>query len=102
MDDSKDIQQLIIQMEREIHDLKTAARKSPVVKTFWKTYTTQGRSDITITYEDGQQPIITNAYSWANIELGPVVNNQQTLFYEGQADINIWIVSTRPILSITQ
>lgn len=102
MEDSKDLQQLIKEMEREILALKIAAMKSPEVRTFWVSYTTSGTSNITITYEDGDQPIITNAYSWGNISLGPVSNNTQTLFYYGQADIDIWIVSTRPILSITQ
>lgn len=102
MEDSKTIQQLIEQMEREIHDLKTASKKSPVIKTFWLSYMTQGRSDITITYADGPQPIITNVYSWSTVELGPVVDNKQIIFYSGYTDTYVWVASTRPILSITQ
>lgn len=102
MEDSKTIQQLIEQMEREIHDLKTATKKAPTIKTFWYSYKTRGRTNITITYADGPQPIVSNAYCWDVIELGPVVNNKQTMFYSGQADIDVWIVATRPILSVTQ
>ena len=101
MDENK-LQSLIQSLEHEIHGLKNASNKSPEVKTFWKSYTTSGPNNITITYETGTQPIITNVYSWGNIILGPVSNNTQKLFYSGQADIDIWITSTRPILSITQ
>lgn len=104
MEDAKDLQEFLIQAEREIHDLKTAAKLTPMVRTFWATIEPTSQKPIIITYEDGSQPIITNAFCWSDIIIGTVQGNTQKVFYGGQSGygIVVTVVSTRPILSITQ
>lgn len=102
MDDYKDIQHLLEDIEREIIDLKTAHSISPVVKTFYGSILPSSLSPITITYEDGVNDIITDVYTDADAVLGVVSSNTQQIYFSSQAAVDVIVVSTRPILSITQ
>lgn len=102
MDDYNNIQQLLEQLEREIIDLKTAHSNSPVVKTFSGSITPESTDPITITYESGNNDIISDSYTYSDSILGVVSDNAQSMYYSGQASLPVTVVSTRPILSITQ
>lgn len=102
MEDYKNVQGLLENLEREIIDLKTSHSVSPVVGTFYASITPSSTSPITITYEDGANAIITDIYSDATAILGTVSSNTQTIYFSSQAATKLTVVSTRPILSITQ
>lgn len=102
MDDYKNLQALIEDLEREIIDLKTSHKASPVVKTFYSSITPSSNAPITITYGDGNQDIITDIYADAAVILSDVSGNTQTMYFTAQAPVEVQVVSTRPILSIEQ
>lgn len=93
---------MLIDMSREIRDLKTAHSMSPSVKTFFATIEPQSTQPITITYKAGTNDIITDIYTDADAVLGSVNNNVQKVYFSSQAPVDVIIVSTRPILSVTQ
>lgn len=102
MNDYKDLQSMLIDMSREIRDLKTAHSMSPSVKTFFATIEPQSTQPITITYKPGTNDIITDIYTDADAVLGSVNNNVQKVYFSSQAPVDVIIVSTRPIISVTQ
>lgn len=102
MNDYKDLQSMLIDMSREIRDLKTAHSMSPSVKTFFATIEPQSTQPITITYKPGNNDIITDIYTDADAVLGSVNNNVQKVYFSSQAPVDVIIVSTRPIVSVTQ
>ena len=102
MDDYKKIQDMIAEMEREIIDLKTSHSIAPVVKTFYDSITPSSTDPITISYGEGENDIITDVYTDADAVLGEVSDNTQQIFFSSQASLDVIVVSTRPILSITQ
>lgn len=102
MNDKK-LQDTIKRFEQELRDLKTAAKSSPIVRSFQTTFLpTSGIAPITITYGAGTQPIITNVYAEGTAILGRPSGNMQKVFYEATAPTTITIVSTRQILSVSQ
>lgn len=53
-----------------------------------------------ITYEAGNQPIITDVLSYYDTSLGSPSNNQQYIFSFSQATAQLTVFSTRPIVSV--
>lgn len=102
MNDYKDLQSMLIDMSREIRDLKTAHSMSPSVKTFFASIEPSSTQPITITYKSGANDIITDLYTDADAVLGAVSSNTQKIYFSSQAPVEVIIVSTRPILSVTQ
>lgn len=100
--DNKNVQELLQEIEREIKDLKVAASIPPTVKTYWATFIPSSTSPITITYGEGRQPIISMPYSWYSSIMGNIQNNTQVILHSSQTPLELTVVSTRPILSITQ
>lgn len=105
MDDYKDIQAMLENIEREIKALKCSHSIATDIKAFeGYFYTREFDKPIIITYEDGQNAIITDVYGSVN-GLSAVNNNQQRVYikYDSSSTIiDFFVCSTRPILSITQ
>ena len=99
---NNNIQALLEAIQREIIDLKTSHNIAPDVQTYYASITPTSNATITITYGDGEYDIISSVYTASDAVLGPITGNSQTLFYSGQAGQTLTVVSTRPILSITQ
>lgn len=53
-----------------------------------------------ITYEDGEQPIVSEVYSYYNTSLTVPVNNQQYIISFSQASMELTVLSTRKIVSV--
>ena len=102
MDNYKDLQEMLIDMSREIRDLKTAHSLSPSVKTFYATITPTSTNPITITYGDGNNDIITDVYTDSDALLGVVNSNTQKINFFSQAQVDVIVASTRPIISLAQ
>jgi hypothetical protein len=98
----KDLQAMLIDMNREIRDLKTAHKISSPVKNFFASIEPSSTQPITITYGSGQNDIITDVYTDADAVLGTISGNTQTIYFTSQAPLAVTVVSTRPILSIMQ
>ena len=105
MDDYKDVQKLIEDMEREIKDLKCSHSIVTDIRMFTDWFSTQDMdTPVVITYEDGQNAIITDVYGDVN-GLSTITNNQQRVFLKSDqySQSSVFrVCSTRPILSITQ
>lgn len=102
MDNYKNLQAMLIDMSREIRDLKTAHKISPSLKTFFATIEPQSTQPITVTYGSGTNDIITDVYTDADAVLGTISGNTQKIYFSSQAPVDVIIVSTRPIISVTQ
>lgn len=103
MDDYKDIQAMLENMEREIKALKCSHSIAADIRMFtgWY-YITNYDTPIIITYEDGENEIMTDIYG-EGAALSTISNNQQKVFIAGnEYGTIIFVCSTRPILSITQ
>lgn len=100
--DSKNVQELLEIIEREIKDLKVASAIAPTVKTYWLTYTPTSTNPIIITFKDGKQPILAVAYGFYSSIMGNINDNTQKLLHYSATPLELVITSTRPILSISQ
>lgn len=104
--DSKKIQDMITEAERELHDLKTIQGGIKYMTAYTMNYT-NGNTGLTnqlleVTYDDGEEPIFSELLG-SNLAAALGINgNKQRfflrLFYANQT---ISISSNRPILSIT-
>lgn len=101
----ENFQRLMLQLKLEITALKTAKKASPLIKMYSKTVQTPSTTPtrFTITYEDGNQPIISEVQQvggWVILST-PSGNTQYILAREfSAAGRDITVVSTRPIASI--
>lgn len=97
-------QKEILALEAEIYALKTVSRISPSVKCYTASFTPiNGLNPIKITYSSGSNAIITDFYSYSGtfIPCEPD-NNLQYVLYTASSPTIVYIVSTRPIISVTQ
>lgn len=99
---SKDIQEMIMQAEKDLRDLKTCQGAIKTIGAFTYTFTPTSALPHLITYADGQNAIITDAYSGVVVVFGYPSGNQQLMFNMSQAPMPITLVSTRPIISVVQ
>lgn len=99
---NKDIQKTIKQAEKDLMDLKTTQGVIKTVQAFTYTFTPQSAFPHVITYENGENSIITDAYSNALVVFGYVNNNTQIMFNMSQSASDITLVSTRPIISVEE
>ena len=102
MNDYNKLDTMLLEMKREILNLKTAHNMSPFVRTFYATIEPSSTQPITITYDDGDNDIITDVYTDADAVLGAVSSNTQKLYFSSQAPLEVTVVSTRPIISLVQ
>ena len=108
MDDYKNIQKMIEDMEREIKALKCSHSIASDIRMFKSVFFSENVTDpITITYKDGENAIISDFYGNSMITIGAIHNNQQTIYSNHTSSIipgwiSFDVCSTRPILSITQ
>lgn len=102
MDRNGDFDTTIMNMERELLNLKTAHDVGASVAPYYYQFRPTSLAPITITYGSGKQDIITQVLIDGDAILGPVANNTQTLFISGQTSATIWLVSTRPITNVEQ
>ena len=100
MDKAKDYQKLVEEMERELRAFKTAQDVGASVKCYYYSYTPSAITTLTITYDSGTQPIISQVYSEGDAVLGEVSGTTQKLFFTAQTSSEILVVSTRPIVNI--
>ena len=97
------IQDEISRLEREIYALKASARIPSRIKGFsFELDFDQGSGDYLITYADGKQPIITEAYTFATTTFSSPIEDLQKVYIGGQSTATIMFFSTRPILSIVK
>ena len=103
-----DFKQKIIQLQREIRDLKTGHDMRSNMRTFLDSVTipkeTQGQVIVTVNYADGTQPILTTQITDpGTIPLEPNGNTQKFFvsFINSYQDMKLWFLSTRKIESIT-
>ena len=99
---SKKIQQMIEQAKKDLRDLKTCQGVIKSVAAFTYTFTPDTGLPHIITYADGENSIITDAYSDALVVFATPTNNTQKIFNMSQAPSTITFVSTRPILSVAE
>lgn len=102
MDRNGDFDTTIINMDRELRNLKTAHNVGASVAPYYYQFRPTSLAPITITYGNGKQNIITQVFADGDVILRPVIDNTQTLFISAQTSTNIWLVSTRPITSVVQ
>lgn len=97
----KSLKTTILELEREVRDLKTFQGGLKTVEAFTYTFTPSGVSGrFKITYSDGADAIITQIYSGASSWLSKIENNIQYFWLQAQAATQVLVVSTRPILSV--
>ena len=87
--------------KREILNLKQSKKVSTVCKYY--TYKVSGDTlhfSWLITYKAGNQPIISEVYSYYNTSLSVPSSNQQYIFSFNQASAELTVVSTREIQSV--
>lgn len=99
----------ISRIEREIHEIKSAARLAPMLRGFNHSFevssgtpTTQNNQILAwvITYEDGEQPILTEWISDVGAMFGPVVGSTQRVYVYSQYYYTATLMSTRKIISV--
>ena len=109
MTNNQDIQAHIMSLKREIFEMKATSMLAPRIKAFTFTYTShpngahpQGHG--VITYAEGEGDILTQAITMADHIFKPPVDNKQDIYvdYHAGNDIEVKLVSTRPILSVVE
>lgn len=93
----------LVRLAREITNLKTAHSVSPMIRAYtMRKQISDFSNPVTITYADGNQPIISELFfDWGDaIGLTPTGNTQKVVV-SSQVVGYLTVVSTRQILSIT-
>lgn len=101
MEDYEELSQMIKTMENELYALKTKKNIAGTVKSYFYSFTLDSLANKTIQYASGTQPIITDVYTEGVCALGPVSDNKQIIFFFAQGVVEVTVVSTRPISSIS-
>ena len=106
----KDIQSKLIEMKREIRDLKTAHNMKSIMRTWHlaitlPTYQSYSTIKIRAVYDEGTQPIMTAITGDRHlIPLEPVDNTQDFVLAVEQGtyqpSMNVYFLSTRRIISL--
>lgn len=100
MDNKYRLEKFIKDLKQEELDLKTKQNIAGLARSYYYSFTPQSVQDRTITYANGNQPIITQVYTEGTVTLGVVNGNTQKMFFYAQAPVEVKLVSTRPILSV--
>lgn len=103
MDNYKDIQQLLENLEREIKDLKCSHSIVGDVKMFVSSFIPDNSSPyVVVNYDEGDNDIISDFYGTI-MTASKIINNSQKVFLpQNEAHYEVIVCSTRPILSISQ
>lgn len=97
------LQQEMLALERMIHDLKQSKYAGTMLSVYSFTDSSGDAGAIgvhKITFEDGQMPIITEIYSGSSITIFSPEGNTQYYYSQAQGQANVYIFSTRKILSV--
>lgn len=93
----------ISRLQREVRDLKTTAKSSPLVLGNFYSTTLSGQSSLgryRIDYAEGDQPILTELYSLGGAMSAPHGTTQYFWLFSNAGYVDIYLLSTRKILNV--